>query len=310
MAVCGGGLCTGGQLKTEATSLAPSGLTAKERTCCGLTRGNLVTDVTAPFGASDLTWPEQTANGGSAEPADGSYGWSGRTQTARPAETLPPETLPAEQDNSDVTWPNAGLAARMAAGSRHADPELTERILYQAQRYGVSPDEYVRRAQESGQLSAIYADVRRGKALASVVRKATVTSASGEAVDFSGQFYRIAIPARSIEPGAQHDMPVRIYLTGIRPGMLEVAAEIGDGLLGHTAFTPSWIEHVVRSAFARAGQGRRAASPLAALPFIASIALALAPRINRWWSARRVPREATVTLPAPRNPADELVAAG
>jgi hypothetical protein len=77
----------------------------------------------------DLTWPEQTGNGGSAEPADGSYGWSGRTQTTRPAETLPPETLPAEQDSSDVTWPNAGLAARMAAGSRHADPELNERIL-------------------------------------------------------------------------------------------------------------------------------------------------------------------------------------
>jgi hypothetical protein len=78
---------------------------------------------------SDLTWPEQTGNGGSAEPADGSYGWSGRTQTARPAETLPPETPPAEQDNTDVTRPNAGLASRMAAGSGHADPELAERIL-------------------------------------------------------------------------------------------------------------------------------------------------------------------------------------
>ena len=77
----------------------------------------------------DLTWPEQTGNGGSAEQADGSYGWSGRTQAARPAETPSPETLPAEQDNSDVTWPNAGLASRMAAESRHADPELTERIL-------------------------------------------------------------------------------------------------------------------------------------------------------------------------------------
>jgi hypothetical protein len=78
---------------------------------------------------SDLTWPEQTGNGGSAEPADGSYGWSGRTQTARPAETLPPETPPAEQDSTDVTRPNAGLASRMAAGSGHADPELAERIL-------------------------------------------------------------------------------------------------------------------------------------------------------------------------------------
>jgi trigger factor len=70
------------------------------------------------------------------------------------------------------------------------DNELTERILYQAQRFGVSPDEYVRRAQESGQLAAIYADVRRGKALASVVRRATVTDASGNRVDLDELFGR------------------------------------------------------------------------------------------------------------------------
>lgn len=68
------------------------------------------------------------------------------------------------------------------------DNELTERIIYQAQRFGVSPDEYVRRAQESGQLAAIYADVRRGKALASVVRRATVTDASGAEVDLDELF--------------------------------------------------------------------------------------------------------------------------
>lgn len=68
------------------------------------------------------------------------------------------------------------------------DTELTERIIYQAQRFGVSPDEYVRRAQESGQLAAIYADVRRGKALASVVRKATVTDASGAEIDLDELF--------------------------------------------------------------------------------------------------------------------------
>ncbi|WP_236793689.1 trigger factor [Amycolatopsis sp. GM8] len=68
------------------------------------------------------------------------------------------------------------------------DAELTERIIYQAQRFGVSPDEYVQRAQQSGQLSAIYADVRRGKALASIVRKATVTDASGETIDLEELF--------------------------------------------------------------------------------------------------------------------------
>ncbi|WP_086829337.1 trigger factor [Allokutzneria sp. NRRL B-24872] len=69
-----------------------------------------------------------------------------------------------------------------------SDNELTERIVYQAQRFGISPDEYVQRAQQSGQLGAIYADVRRGKALAGIVRKATVTDASGSAVDMDELF--------------------------------------------------------------------------------------------------------------------------
>ena len=68
------------------------------------------------------------------------------------------------------------------------DGELTERIIYQAQRFGISPDEYVQRAQQSGQLTAIYADVRRGKALAAVVRRATVTDASGAEVNLDELF--------------------------------------------------------------------------------------------------------------------------
>jgi trigger factor len=68
------------------------------------------------------------------------------------------------------------------------DNELTERIVYQAQRFGVSPDEYVQRAQQSGQLGAIFADVRRGKALASVVRKAAVTDADGNTLDLDEMF--------------------------------------------------------------------------------------------------------------------------
>ncbi len=71
-----------------------------------------------------------------------------------------------------------------------SDNELTERIIYQAQRFGISPDEYVKRAQESGQLAAIFADVRRGKALASVVRRATVTDADGNDVDLDELFGR------------------------------------------------------------------------------------------------------------------------
>ena len=40
----------------------------------------------------DLRWPGQTTNGGSAEPADRSYGWSGHTETARPGHEDPDVT--------------------------------------------------------------------------------------------------------------------------------------------------------------------------------------------------------------------------
>ena len=63
------------------------------------------------------------------------------------------------------------------------DHELSERIVYQAQRHGVNPNEYARQARETGQLGTIYADVRRLKALATAVRQAAVTDATGNPVD-------------------------------------------------------------------------------------------------------------------------------
>jgi trigger factor len=63
------------------------------------------------------------------------------------------------------------------------DSELSERIVYQAHRRGVSPNEYAQQAHQSGELGAIYADVRRGKALATVVRQTTVTDVSGNSLD-------------------------------------------------------------------------------------------------------------------------------
>ncbi|RKT82884.1 trigger factor [Saccharopolyspora antimicrobica] len=69
-----------------------------------------------------------------------------------------------------------------------SDDELTQRIIYQAQRFGVSPDQFVQQAQQSGQLGALYADVRRSKALFSVVRQATVTDAAGNELDLDELF--------------------------------------------------------------------------------------------------------------------------
>ncbi|WP_420094691.1 trigger factor [Nocardia asteroides] len=61
--------------------------------------------------------------------------------------------------------------------------ELTERILFQAQRYGMAPEQFIQQVQQAGQLGAVFADVRRGKALAGVVGQVTVTDSDGNAVD-------------------------------------------------------------------------------------------------------------------------------
>jgi trigger factor len=66
------------------------------------------------------------------------------------------------------------------------DQEFTDRIVYQAQQYQMPPEEFVRRIQEAGQLGAIYADVRRTKALIGAVRAATVTDSAGATIDLSG----------------------------------------------------------------------------------------------------------------------------
>ena len=66
--------------------------------------------------------------------------------------------------------------------------EFTERVMYNAQRLGVSPDEYFSRLQEGNQLGAVFAEVRRGKALAGAVEQATVTNTSGEVLDVAALF--------------------------------------------------------------------------------------------------------------------------
>jgi trigger factor len=65
------------------------------------------------------------------------------------------------------------------------DAELTEYLVRQAARYNVAPQEFANQIVEAGNLPALVADVRRNKALASVLEKAMITDASGNAVDLS-----------------------------------------------------------------------------------------------------------------------------
>jgi trigger factor len=63
------------------------------------------------------------------------------------------------------------------------DAELTEQVIRRAQQAGVTPDQYAQQVVQSGQLAGLVSEVRRGKALASVMQAATITDASGAPVD-------------------------------------------------------------------------------------------------------------------------------
>jgi trigger factor len=63
------------------------------------------------------------------------------------------------------------------------DAELTEQVVRRAQRAGVSPDQFAQQIVQSGQLSGLVSEVRRGKALATVMEAAAITDTAGAAVD-------------------------------------------------------------------------------------------------------------------------------
>ncbi|WP_336083172.1 trigger factor [Nocardia sp. SSK8] len=90
-----------------------------------------------------------------------------------------------------------------AENTQVGQQELTERILFQAQRYGMSPEQFIQQVQQAGQLGAVFADVRRGKALAGVVTQVKVTDSEGNAVDTAEMFGEAEDSAEAVEAAAE-----------------------------------------------------------------------------------------------------------
>lgn len=65
------------------------------------------------------------------------------------------------------------------------DEELTREVLTRAQQAGMPPQDYADQLQRNGQLRAVVADVRRGKALLLAVERASVTDTAGNSVDLA-----------------------------------------------------------------------------------------------------------------------------
>ena len=68
---------------------------------------------------------------------------------------------------------------------------MTDHILFTAQSYGMDPNQFVAQLQQSGQIGNLFADVRRGKALAGAICLTTVTDDKGNSVDPNDYFGEI-----------------------------------------------------------------------------------------------------------------------
>lgn len=65
------------------------------------------------------------------------------------------------------------------------EAELSQWLLMQAPRYGMSPDQFAQALVEAGQVPMAVAEVRRGKAMALVLESAVITDTDGNAVNLS-----------------------------------------------------------------------------------------------------------------------------
>lgn len=66
--------------------------------------------------------------------------------------------------------------------------ELTDHILFTASSYGMDPNQFIAQLQQSGQIAQLFSDVRRGKALAAAIVRATVKDRDGNVVDVAEYF--------------------------------------------------------------------------------------------------------------------------
>ena len=60
--------------------------------------------------------------------------------------------------------------------------------MFQAQRSGMDPNQFLQQIAQNNQVGAIYADVRRSKALAEIILAAKVTDTAGNDIDTEKYF--------------------------------------------------------------------------------------------------------------------------
>ena len=103
--------------------------------------------------------------------------------------------------------------------------ELSQHLMRRAQQSGQNPDEFIKHMLEHNHIPEMVAEVVRGKALAAIVEGATVTDASGRAVDLKN-----LLPDGSIgEPAAEDEAPSSDDAEAVATDETDESAETDPG---------------------------------------------------------------------------------
>jgi trigger factor len=138
-------------------------------------------DIPLPQGVVDaeLSWRTQTT--------DDQLAQAGQTREDFLAEAeKTAEEWDAELKHGAETAVKSQLVLDAVADAEElqlSDAEINDQLIRRAARAGLAPQDYANRLMESGAVPSLIAEVRRGKALATVMESAVITDASGNVVD-------------------------------------------------------------------------------------------------------------------------------
>jgi trigger factor len=83
------------------------------------------------------------------------------------------------------------------------ESELTEYLVRASQRYGMTPDQFIKEVSEAGQITTMVAEVSRAKALAGVLSRVKVVTTSGKEVNLEELAPKQAAPASDAADSAE-----------------------------------------------------------------------------------------------------------
>jgi trigger factor len=101
------------------------------------------------------------------------------------------------------------------------ESDITDQIVRRAQQSGMRADEFAQQVVNAGQLGSLMSDILRGKALALIMERATISDASGRPVD---------LDALSVRPDEGRDEDAEAVLEEIEIAEADEAAGGADGL--------------------------------------------------------------------------------